>query len=114
MDSSNCGISCDSAELDCYVLDNNGHVIVSELLKDTGRFFGEVNGYVMDLMVRDSIFNRIHIYDYQAVCFRGGATVSQGSFLLTVSGNNVLSVKPTLKRLFFAAGQNKFHTASSR
>jgi voltage-dependent calcium channel alpha-2/delta-3 len=52
------------------VLDNNGYIVVSESLKDTGKFFGEVQGNVMEIMVQEDLYKRIRVFDYQAVCFR--------------------------------------------
>nr|XP_024215469.1 voltage-dependent calcium channel subunit alpha-2/delta-3 isoform X2 [Halyomorpha halys] len=64
-----CEKTCDSDAYICYVLDNNGFIIVSESRADTGKFFGEVKGYIMDKLVKEEIYKKIAIYDYQAVCF---------------------------------------------
>ena len=37
-------------------------------MNDTGKFFGEVEGAVMETMVEENIFDRITIYDYQGLC----------------------------------------------
>lgn len=70
--------TCSSAEVDCFVLDNHGFVIVAEDLAQTGRFFGEVQGAIMEMMVREGIYRRVTIYDYQAVCFRPDGVISSG------------------------------------
>lgn len=67
------------------MLDNNGYIVVSELLKDTGKFFGEVQGDVMELMVQEDLYKRIHMFDYQAVCFRESGFKNRAPFLVTVS-----------------------------
>jgi hypothetical protein len=67
------------------VLDNNGYIIVSESLSDTGKFFGEVQGNIMEIMIQDSLYQRIRVFDYQAVCFREDGTKNNAPFLLTVS-----------------------------
>jgi voltage-dependent calcium channel alpha-2/delta-3 len=67
------------------VLDNNGYIIVSESLKDTGKFFGEVQGNIMEIMVQEGLYKRIHVFDYQAVCFREDGIKNKAPFLLTVS-----------------------------
>jgi len=63
----------------CYLLDNHGYIIVSKNLQETGHFFGEVQGYVMSTMVEEGIFQKIKIYDYQAVCFKGDEITSDAN-----------------------------------
>ncbi|KAJ4450539.1 hypothetical protein ANN_01966 [Periplaneta americana] len=96
-----CRMSCDSDELECYLLDNNGYIVVSESLRDTGKFFGEVQGSIMEMMVAEEIFKRIRMFDYQAVCFREDGSRNRAAFLLTnisVAPNNchlsILSWQP--------------------
>ncbi|KAK7793435.1 hypothetical protein R5R35_010056 [Gryllus longicercus] len=67
-DCPDCEYSCESPEWDCYVLDSNGYIIISEVANDTGRFFGEVEGAAMEAMLEASIYKKIRIYDYQALC----------------------------------------------
>jgi voltage-dependent calcium channel alpha-2/delta-3 len=45
--------------------------VISKNLPETGHFFGEVQGYVMQTMIEEGIYQKIKIYDYQAVCFKG-------------------------------------------
>jgi len=54
---------------------------------DTGLFFGNVKGPIMNMMVKEKIYNKITIFDYQGVCFkRENEDDSNGSsFLYTVS-----------------------------
>ena len=67
------------------MLDNNGYIVVSELLKDTGKFFGEVQGSVMEMMVQEYLYKRIRMFDYQAVCFRQDGLKNKAPFFVTVS-----------------------------
>ncbi|XP_016845340.1 voltage-dependent calcium channel subunit alpha-2/delta-3 isoform X2 [Nasonia vitripennis] len=63
-----CKKNCASDELDCYILDNNGFVIISEKHEHTGKFFGDIDGTIMDSLVQDRIFKRVNVVDYQGVC----------------------------------------------
>ncbi|XP_022196904.2 voltage-dependent calcium channel subunit alpha-2/delta-3 isoform X3 [Nilaparvata lugens] len=65
-----CKKTCSSDDVNCYVIDNNGYVVLSEEPRDTGRFFGELYGGVMERLVDEGVFRRIRLFDYQSVCFR--------------------------------------------
>ncbi|XP_055704194.1 voltage-dependent calcium channel subunit alpha-2/delta-3 isoform X3 [Phlebotomus papatasi] len=64
-----CSKTCASDGINCYILDNNGYIIVSPDIADTGRFFGEVKGSIMQRLVDENIYKQAMIYDYQSVCF---------------------------------------------
>jgi hypothetical protein len=49
-------------------LDNNGFVLLSERSEHTGKFFGQIDGTIMDSLVQDRIFRRIALMDFQGVC----------------------------------------------
>uniref|UniRef100_A0AAV2M7M0 VWFA domain-containing protein n=1 Tax=Knipowitschia caucasica TaxID=637954 RepID=A0AAV2M7M0_KNICA len=63
-----CSLSCDNDDLNCYLIDNNGFILVAEDTTQTGLFFGEVEGAVMSKLLMMGTFKRITLYDYQAVC----------------------------------------------
>ncbi|XP_030901930.2 voltage-dependent calcium channel subunit alpha-2/delta-3 [Melopsittacus undulatus] len=63
-----CAISCDDEAISCYLIDNNGFILVSEDYRQTGYFFGEVEGAVMNKLLTMGSFKRITLYDYQAMC----------------------------------------------
>lgn len=63
-----CRKTCASDELDCYVLDNNGFVILSESTEHTGKFFGNIDGTIMDSLVQDRIYRRVSLMNYQGLC----------------------------------------------
>ncbi|XP_065165704.1 voltage-dependent calcium channel subunit alpha-2/delta-3 isoform X2 [Atheta coriaria] len=65
---SSCKKTCASNELDCYILDNNGFIIISENPEHTGRFFGQIDGTIMDSLVQDKIYKKVPVYDYQGAC----------------------------------------------
>ncbi|XP_078047218.1 voltage-dependent calcium channel subunit stolid isoform X3 [Augochlora pura] len=66
--STNCKKTCASEELDCYILDNNGFIIISERHEHTGKFFGEIDGTIMDSLVQDRIYRKVTVTDYQGKC----------------------------------------------
>nr|XP_018906930.1 PREDICTED: voltage-dependent calcium channel subunit alpha-2/delta-3 isoform X2 [Bemisia tabaci] len=63
-----CKKTCASEDLDCYVLDNNGFIILSEKPEHTGMFFGQADGTIMDSLVQDGIYKKMSVHDYQGAC----------------------------------------------
>ncbi|KAK2184995.1 hypothetical protein NP493_248g03021 [Ridgeia piscesae] len=73
-----CNLTCESAELDCYLLDNNGFVVLSENQGEIGKFFGELDATLMKALIIDDddgtstpgrgVFERVEVVDYQALC----------------------------------------------
>lgn len=72
---------------DCYVIDNNGYVVLSERENDTGRFFGELfgAGAVMESMVELGIYKMLTIYDFQGLCYEWQLKESDGEMLMNVT-----------------------------
>ena len=58
-------MSCADNTIECYVLDNNGFVVISEDKLNTGKFFGEIDGTVLNSLVQNNVFKKIKVYDYQ-------------------------------------------------
>ncbi|KAI5752192.1 hypothetical protein M8J77_014740 [Diaphorina citri] len=77
-----CKKTCASDDLDCYVLDNNGFIILSEKYEQTGLFFGQADGTIMDSLVQDGIYKRVPMYDNQGVCEDSKANDSDSARLL--------------------------------
>lgn len=78
---------CSSDLQDCYVIDSNGYVVLSEHDNDTGRFFGEIEdvGAVMDSMVVQGVFKRLTAYDFQALCVEVRELPNEGDLLINVT-----------------------------
>jgi len=78
-----CKRSCSVGDMACYVLDNNGYVVISKDIEQTGRFFGEIDGTIMDSLVYYEVYQRIRVYDYQAVCLDHTGYTGSSNMLLT-------------------------------
>ncbi|XP_059401936.1 voltage-dependent calcium channel subunit alpha-2/delta-4-like isoform X1 [Carassius carassius] len=63
-----CPLSCESIDVNCYLVDNNGFIMVSKEKEDVGKFFGEIDGSVMAQLLKSGLFKRVTLYDYQAMC----------------------------------------------
>ncbi|XP_050520547.1 voltage-dependent calcium channel subunit alpha-2/delta-3 isoform X2 [Daktulosphaira vitifoliae] len=102
--------TCESDERDCYILDNNGYIIASENVQETGMFFGKVNGIIMKMMVADKVFKEIRIFDYQGVCFKREHEddSSSASFLLTPIHHLRSIIGWLIGRMFLVAAQTNF------
>lgn len=80
----NCHKHCGDDGWACYLVDNNGYIIAAEDEADAGKFFGKVRGPIMSSLVKEGVFERIRIFDYQAVCCKNMQTNNAGNILLTV------------------------------
>lgn len=94
-------MNCASDDFECFVLDDNGYVIVSPEMSDTGKFFGEVRGFLMHHLVAERVYKQIIIYDYQAICFVGKDVFNIANKLLTV--RSMAHFFGTWSNLFLAA-----------
>lgn len=77
-----CRYKCADEDLDCYLLDNNGFIIVSEEYEQTGKFFGEIDFTLFNSMIKYGIYKKVHLFDYQAICFEPTDSSGPASFLL--------------------------------
>lgn len=77
------------------VLDDNGYVVVSDMVADTGRFFGEIRADVMNLLVTEGIYKPTRMYDYQATCFEPRDSGNFASKFLTVSATPTITTHYT-------------------
>ncbi|KAJ8916494.1 hypothetical protein NQ315_000136 [Exocentrus adspersus] len=60
--------SCESEEIHCLLLDDNGFVIISENLQETGYFFGKIRPDIMSQLVEEGVYKVTKMYDYQGLC----------------------------------------------
>ncbi|XP_056272676.1 voltage-dependent calcium channel subunit alpha-2/delta-4-like isoform X2 [Pseudoliparis swirei] len=78
-----CPLSCESADLNCFLVDNNGFVVLSKERSEVGRFFGEVDGSVMASLIKMGMFKKVSLFDYQAMCKNIHHHASSGRRLLS-------------------------------
>lgn len=92
----NCHKHCGDDSWACYLVDNNGYVVAAEDEAETGRFFGEVRGGIMNSLIMEGVFENITIYDYQAVCLKNAQSKNSGNSLFTVRISFVIIIYFTL------------------
>uniref|UniRef100_A0A3Q3GUP8 Calcium voltage-gated channel auxiliary subunit alpha2delta 3 n=1 Tax=Labrus bergylta TaxID=56723 RepID=A0A3Q3GUP8_9LABR len=80
-------------DINCYLIDNNGFVLVAEDYTLTGKFFGEAEGAVMSKLLQMGSFKRVTLYDYQALCWVFSESSDSGHTLLDVSTAFLLTRK---------------------
>ncbi|XP_015790975.1 voltage-dependent calcium channel subunit alpha-2/delta-3 isoform X2 [Tetranychus urticae] len=78
-----CNVNCSTDAFDCFLVDNNGFVVVSKRSNETGKFYGEVDYPMFEIMVSQGIYKEIKMYDYQAICIEVIQRSGPGSTLIT-------------------------------
>ncbi|XP_023032149.1 voltage-dependent calcium channel subunit alpha-2/delta-3 [Drosophila willistoni] len=73
---------CTDDDVDCVVIDNNAYIVIGQNINTTGKFFGEIHGDVMTVMVEKEIFQSIDVYDYQQQCKEDPPAPDSGHNLL--------------------------------
>ncbi|XP_059539946.1 voltage-dependent calcium channel subunit alpha-2/delta-4 isoform X2 [Myotis daubentonii] len=63
-----CPKSCQDSDLDCFIVDSNGFILISERPQEVGRFLGEVDGALLTQLLSMGVFSQVTMYDYQAMC----------------------------------------------
>ncbi|KAM7411799.1 hypothetical protein PAMA_021665 [Pampus argenteus] len=75
--------------INCYLIDNNGFVLVAEDYTLTGKFFGDAEGAVMRKLLQMGSFKRVTLYDYQALCWVYSESSDSGRTLLDRMGRTM-------------------------
>ncbi|XP_051543839.1 voltage-dependent calcium channel subunit alpha-2/delta-4 isoform X2 [Myxocyprinus asiaticus] len=126
-----CPLSCtDNADINCFVIDNNGFIIISKDRTDVGRFLGEVDGSVMSQLLRMGMFKRVSLYDYQAMCKVNTHSASSARPLLSPFYNLLAGLKWFLSNFllflldfniyslwqsdYFVEAKTSFHSSSKK
>ncbi|KAM3588211.1 uncharacterized protein V6R79_023997 [Siganus canaliculatus] len=102
-----CPLQCDGVVVDCYVVDNNGFIIISRERSHAGRFFGEVDGGVMSTLIRMGMFKRVSLFDYQAMCKMNLHSVSRARPLLSPFYGLAAALKWFLSNFLLLSSQEK-------
>lgn len=63
-----CNITCESDYLNCFILDNNAYIVLSDEIEYTGRFIGDIRADIMYHLIEDGVFEDTRMFDYQAIC----------------------------------------------
>lgn len=63
-----CKITCFIERLNCYILDNNAYVVLSEEPEFIGRYMGDIRPDIMADLIDDKVFIPTRMFNYQAIC----------------------------------------------
>lgn len=74
-----------SDDIEYFLLDNHGYVVVGPQTSDTGLFFGDIRSNAIQKLVEENIYKVVEIHDYQGVCFAERDTKNAANILRVVS-----------------------------
>lgn len=57
-------------------------MVISEELEHTGKFFGQIDGTIMDSLVQDRIYKRVTVNNYQGICSNSDNPYTAASCIL--------------------------------
>ncbi|XP_072256143.1 voltage-dependent calcium channel subunit alpha-2/delta-4 isoform X5 [Pyxicephalus adspersus] len=92
-----CPMNCEDEALKCFLIDNNGFIVVAKEPEQTGVFLGEVDGSLMTQLLNMGVFRQVTLYDYQAMCkhpylhHSGGRTLLNPLFAVISAAQWLLS-----------------------
>ncbi|XP_072027296.1 LOW QUALITY PROTEIN: voltage-dependent calcium channel subunit alpha-2/delta-3-like [Amphiura filiformis] len=82
-----CDLNCESDEIECVIIDNNGYIVASKHDTEIGNHFAryDKNKYLFRYMLDEkvSIFETKELVDYQAMCNKPENTEGAASHLLS-------------------------------
>lgn len=76
--------SCIHTLIDCYIIDNNGFIVISDVENSIGKFFGLLEGRLMSILVDKQIFGKIILNDLNALCVEEKTEENDAMSLITV------------------------------
>ncbi|XP_063616457.1 voltage-dependent calcium channel subunit alpha-2/delta-4-like isoform X1 [Cydia splendana] len=62
------GLSCNSSDYDCYIIDSSGYVVMSMDHEEVGQFFGVIHPLVLQSLIYKEIFEHVEVFNYQTLC----------------------------------------------
>lgn len=96
-------IPCAHLDVTCYLIDNNGFIVLSnQKISEVGAFLGDVDSDVLEELVSSHLFRRIRMYDYQALCVEtidGPVAFSPTSFTFSIMGRAISAIGQLLSPL---------------
>uniref|UniRef100_H2L530 VWFA domain-containing protein n=1 Tax=Oryzias latipes TaxID=8090 RepID=H2L530_ORYLA len=72
-------------DLSCFLVDNNGFILLSKDRNEIGRFFGAIDGSIMASLIKMGMFKKVSLFDYQAMCRSSHHHSSSARPLFTVT-----------------------------
>ena len=104
--------ACNANFVLCFILDNNAYIILGSQIEYTGRFIGDVSPIITHQLIRNGVYKRIEMYDYQAICQKPPEAKKKNAgtrvvtFVRTVLSNLLI----TYNRFFVILAARKFAT----
>lgn len=83
----------------CYILDDNAYILSDPEAEHAGRFFGEVERKIMQILIDDKVYETTRVLDYQAVCYDDRQTKYEKLMKIRSSALSVKFWNP-LKQIF--------------
>ncbi|CAH1173790.1 unnamed protein product [Phaedon cochleariae] len=62
-----CRLTCNN-KLECYILDNNAYIVLSDEPEFIGRYIGDIRPDILNDLVEDGVFIATRMFDYQGNC----------------------------------------------